>query len=55
MNTYIAILSAVAALLGTIVGGVISYFTTRYTLTQQHRHDQGMREIESVNLYILIL
>jgi hypothetical protein len=46
MNAYIAVLSAASALLGTIIGGVISYFTTRYTITQQHRHDQRMREIE---------
>lgn len=45
-NTYIAILSAASALLGTIIGGIISYFTTRYTVTNQHRHDQRTREIE---------
>lgn len=45
-NSYIAILSAASALLGTIIGGVISYFTTRYTITHQHKHDQRTREIE---------
>jgi hypothetical protein len=46
MNTDMAILSAASALLGTIIGGVISYFTTRYTISQQHRHDLRTRELE---------
>ena len=46
-NTYIAILSAASALLGTIIGGIISYFTTRYTVTNQHQHNQRTREIDN--------
>ena len=45
-NTYIAILSAASALLGTIIGGIISYFTTRYTIINQHKHNQQTREID---------
>lgn len=45
MELQIALLSAISALVGTAIGGMISYFTTRYATTQQHRHETRVAEI----------
>lgn len=46
MNIDLAYLSALSALIGTITGGAISYFTTRYASTQQHAHETRIAEID---------
>lgn len=45
MELQIALLSAISALVGTAVGGLISYFTTRFATTQQHKHETRVAEI----------
>jgi hypothetical protein len=45
MELEIAYITAFAALLGTLAGGLVSYFTTRHTIERQHRHERISAEI----------